>query len=428
MDFPPTRTVRAPSDPSPGNGRTTRSQRGGRLGAQPSRGARKGPGPRRSVVRVGSDRSRAARAVRAGLPTDREKPGDRRTRPAMGFEGPTRPPSPWLKEVPNPATRRDAIQNLMYSLGQEGSRHGRPLSGPAAPGESRQNLLGQMARNWADNDIEGAIDWVKGLPEGRERNAALENMTWSWVDSDNKGAAEFAATLPPGDLRQRMLTQAAGNWAARNPGGGRRLRPATARGQQPATDVGKHRLQLGLTKSPGGRGLRRQSSRRTRTRRRRAESPAPGRARTPRAPLEWVQACPAGRAGPRRWQSVLNAWAAESPREAAEYIAKLPAGLEQERGTKSVISSMVTRRPAYTANWISQFPEGRLRDEATQTLVNKWAREDPVATANWLNGIPAGQGPRGRRLPIRQFLAPMNPPPPGAGPARFPTRTSKTRP
>ena len=63
------------------------------------------------------------------------------------------------------------------------------------PGHRRRELVERIARRWAREDPQAAIEWASSLT-GEERIHAMERAIESWADEDALAALEFVAALP----------------------------------------------------------------------------------------------------------------------------------------------------------------------------------------------------------------------------------------
>lgn len=72
---------------------------------------------------------------------------------------------------------------------------------PLLPESSRAKGVESIARAWAGQAVDEAIDWVRSLPAGDARNGALGQVTSAFARKDPQGAAEWVALMEPGPER-----------------------------------------------------------------------------------------------------------------------------------------------------------------------------------------------------------------------------------
>jgi len=71
------------------------------------------------------------------------------------------------------------------------------------PEASRPKAIESLARAWAQQTPEEAINWAASLPSGDTQNGAMAALTSAWGAKDPHGAAEWIASLPAGTERDR---------------------------------------------------------------------------------------------------------------------------------------------------------------------------------------------------------------------------------
>ncbi|MGO8701351.1 MAG: hypothetical protein ACLQVY_27000 [Limisphaerales bacterium] len=79
------------------------------------------------------------------------------------------------------------------------------------------DLLGNLARQWAQNDLEGAISWFKTLPPGRGLDKVLECLGGDWGEVDPKGALAYAQSVPSSVSVRNFMWSVVGAWVQNDP-------------------------------------------------------------------------------------------------------------------------------------------------------------------------------------------------------------------
>jgi RNA polymerase sigma factor (sigma-70 family) len=72
---------------------------------------------------------------------------------------------------------------------------------PLLPEAARAKGVERIARAWAGQALDQAIDWAGSLPAGDARNGALAEVTSTFAHKDPTGAAEWVALMEPGPER-----------------------------------------------------------------------------------------------------------------------------------------------------------------------------------------------------------------------------------
>ena len=94
--------------------------------------------------------------------------------------------------------RQDALQRIFYQVAREDPVEAAALALAQPSIQAQSEMLGTVAGQWADWDLEGALAWVRQLPEGQGKETALSSMSYQWAQVDPEGMAAYAASLPPG--------------------------------------------------------------------------------------------------------------------------------------------------------------------------------------------------------------------------------------
>lgn len=191
---------------------------------------------------------------------------------------------------------------------------------------SQQEGYVELARSWADADLDAAVAWAKTLPAGETQEKALVGLLESWTNKDPAAAARFVETSMNPNNRGPMLAEVAGSWARQDP----------------------------------------------------------------LAATDWASKLPAGLSRNQAVVSALSEWAVEAPSDAAEYVVKLPVGVEQTEAAMAVIQRWADADPETVALWIEQFPEGELREQAGTALLGRWGQVEPGAAGDWVGKLPVG--------------------------------------
>jgi len=71
------------------------------------------------------------------------------------------------------------------------------------PADSRPKAIESLARAWAQQTPEEALNWASSLAPGDTQNGAMASVTSAWAAKDATAAAEFLTSLPPGAERDR---------------------------------------------------------------------------------------------------------------------------------------------------------------------------------------------------------------------------------
>jgi RNA polymerase sigma factor (sigma-70 family) len=85
------------------------------------------------------------------------------------------------------------------------------------PDASRAKGVESIARAWAGQALDEAVEWVGSLPAGDARNGALAQITTTFAKKDLNGAAEWVAAMDPGLERDHSAAALVPAIAQRHP-------------------------------------------------------------------------------------------------------------------------------------------------------------------------------------------------------------------
>jgi hypothetical protein len=119
----------------------------------------------------------------------------------------------WAQSLSNTADRRDALAGVVRTMVQSQPEAACRIVLAEADSITRDQLIGSLARGWAESDLPAAANWVNELPEPSFREKAWEGLSRSWVAQDPEGAASFALfSLPAGQARNAALETIGREW------------------------------------------------------------------------------------------------------------------------------------------------------------------------------------------------------------------------
>jgi hypothetical protein len=184
----------------------------------------------------------------------------------------------------------------------------------------QEGAVQEVAKLWAQQDLSGAIAWIKQLPDGPEKTAVLQGAAQEWARNDPAAAADYVRTLPVnGDT---VLDEITGVWGRADP-----------------------------------------------------ESAVQWAEKLSGKPT-WLYN--------RVLRSAISSWAQESPVDAANYVAGQPAGATQDAEARSVAAAWAKSDPPAAGQWVASFPDSPMRTALIGDVATSWVERDPVATVHWV--------------------------------------------
>jgi hypothetical protein len=220
----------------------------------------------------------------------------------------------WFQELPPGIVSDEGVNALCTGLAEVAPAFAAEFIAGLPPGAERAVGMGALARVWAHRDIDGALAWTKGL-KGEERSCALRTIFPLWAESDVQAALSYARTMEPKDVVSDVLSALA------------------------------------------------------------SADPESAAAFIDELPPEL------------RWEmttlSIVNAWTEVDPRAAAAWVETIPEGELRNDALQSVAISLASYDRSVLEGWISGLPAGASRDSAITAFVHCTASRDPGAAAGW---------------------------------------------
>jgi hypothetical protein len=123
----------------------------------------------------------------------------------------------WLAELPDPEARSAALERVQWNwMWREPDAVRDFVSGPHGNLAS-SSMISQVARGQAAKNPESAMEWASNLPDDR-RNTARAAVLQQWLQVRPEGALNYVRDLPAGAERDLAIQNAAQNLMYQSPG------------------------------------------------------------------------------------------------------------------------------------------------------------------------------------------------------------------
>jgi hypothetical protein len=122
----------------------------------------------------------------------------------------------WVEKLPQDRGQSEALRLLHSQLAHQDPEGATRVLEKIQPGFARQNLVGEIAAEWAFKDPQATAQWVAGLSTA-EKEAAIPALAASWSQADPRAAGAFVAELPSDELQERAAMSVMANWANQSP-------------------------------------------------------------------------------------------------------------------------------------------------------------------------------------------------------------------
>ncbi len=282
-----------------------------------------------------------------------------------------------LAELPRASDRANAISNIAFRLGNSDPKAAADFV-LQLPLSSQQNVAMSIARNYARQDVAGALQWAAALTSPDTRNQATTSILQSWAEDDPRAAANYCVKNVPDDTQaissvvsdwMQTDPQAALSWASALPEGKQRDQ-ALFRGLRQLADTDPTRAIDYARNSMQGAGQQSALS----------EIATAWAANEPQAAGNWVLQSGIDVNGSIA-SSIASTWGQQDPQAAASWLiqnAKEPAG-----SIGNVLRNWARQSPADVAAWMNQIAAGPIRDNAIVAFTGAVEQSDPETAGAW---------------------------------------------
>jgi hypothetical protein len=208
------------------------------------------------------------------------------------------------------------------------------LTDSATDATKWNDLLGQVAAQWAHADLKQSLIWVQSLPQGNAKSSALQQMCTTWADADPQTASTYAAQQNDAELLKRV----AGEWAQNDPTNAAAFAAAMPAGS--ARDAFTARLATIWAEND------------------------------PISAAAYTAHLPAGNTQTQAAVGVVTLWAQTSPADTARWVAHFPEGPTRDQAIGALINAWSLISATDAQRWINNLPQGHSRDVAVSALGN----------------------------------------------------------
>jgi hypothetical protein len=119
----------------------------------------------------------------------------------------------WAANLQDTGERKSALTDASYQIAQSDPAGAIGLAQFFDLGGSDATLE-NLAQLWAAKDLPAALDWVRGLPAGDQRDQALARVAFIQSQTDPADAARLVVEeIPPGDAQNEAVISVLHQWA-----------------------------------------------------------------------------------------------------------------------------------------------------------------------------------------------------------------------
>ena len=302
----------------------------------------------------------------------------------------------WARSLGSSRERAEAVLNIAQTMAESAPAGAALLLDDLPADHTRRQFVEHLARNWAEQDLGGALQWAESLG-GALRSQAIEALLPHWVRTDASSAAAYVEALPSSERHLGSLQRVGETWARidkdaalawaesqANPAArGRALSgiarswaredPQAAAAMASLLEPSDERLQIldEVARSWSGENLD--------------------------LALGWIQELPPLEQN-RAFRGLLDNVTEFDPAQAAALYTNLlassqadPRGPDGYGGMAGHIAEQWSEfDPASAAGWALSIPDGNTRRHAVERVADRWLRADPLEASRWIGQLDAG--------------------------------------
>lgn len=111
----------------------------------------------------------------------------------------------WAQNLADTAARNAALPNIIASVAENDPRRAAQIL-PRLPAEAQASAAGSVISQWAARDPAAAGNWAVSFPEGKTREQIFQGLMTRWAGNDPAAAANWLGGLRDGPSRDQAVT------------------------------------------------------------------------------------------------------------------------------------------------------------------------------------------------------------------------------
>ncbi|MDB6069997.1 MAG: hypothetical protein JWL81_1168 [Verrucomicrobiales bacterium] len=261
----------------------------------------------------------------------------------------------WAKSLPRSSESLNLVREVIGTVAERDPQAALALANAQPPREQRM-LLSGIAQNWMSSDPDGAVAWIKTLPEGATRQECISNMSWyaAWGGpGDNLN--ELMALLPKGQNRNQALSRVANYLGYSDPESSLKWAATLSQEDQ---DLVLARLSGSLADAD------------------------------PKKAAAIAAALPPSANSVEAASRVAAQWAEKNPAEAIAWAATLESEKARQDATAAALTRWADQDPEKAAGASGDIADENARRTARNKIAGAWAQKSPAEAEKWAASLP----------------------------------------
>ena len=238
-------------------------------------------------------------------------------------------------------------------------------------------LSGTIAKEWARQDPQAALDWARTLVT-QQQAGAYSGVLGTIGATDPRKAAALALTLEPGNARDHILGEIAESWARHSP------EEALTWSSNLDPDESKHATAIALkswSETHPAKTAQYLDQRGISTHLKLVATQ--WSRRDPAKAADWViSKAPSPERNSALGETLWN-WTTQNPSAAITWVESQPNGPAKDRAIGGLATAAVEFDPLTALKWARKISEPSFRDELTRRTFTTWTHRDPTTAHEW---------------------------------------------
>jgi RNA polymerase sigma factor (sigma-70 family) len=240
-------------------------------------------------------------------------------------------------------------------------------------------LSGTIAKEWARQDSQAALNWARTLAD-QQQAGAYSGVLGTIAATDPQEAASLALTLEPGVARNHILDEIAESWARHSPEKALSWASSLKPGESKTTtslalkswsETNPEKAAQYLDENPNPAHLELIATQWAQ--------------RDPESATHWIHSKTKSPQRDTALAKTLWNWTTQTPKAATAWIEALPQGSSRDQAIAGLATAAVEFDPRSALEWSLKISASSFRDELSRHTFEIWNRRDPETARQWAN-------------------------------------------
>jgi len=293
----------------------------------------------------------------------------------------------YVRGLPQSAQYNEGLFMVLERIGRSDPERAVTLASEMANTSEQLQIYSALFGQMARRDLTTAVNILALTPAGEGRDNALHAVASAWAERDVNAALNWAQSLTDTNERSTALEISLSTLAGQDP--------------QRAFTLAAQSLNGEALERVATAGLKQMLQNDPQTVSELVARLPSGEMQTqvtldvarvltaqqPETALAWLPSLPSGQLRQAALNNVLDLWQAQNPADAALYVSQMPAGADQDSAISHLSHALGVTNPTDALQWAGSLPDDSARDAAVVNIVSGWAEHDPAAATLWAQNL-----------------------------------------